>query len=543
VKNIFLVLLTVFCSFIPTLLYSQVDTAWIRSYNGPGNISDNASAIAVDRTGNVYVTGSSFGAGTDYDYATIKYNSAGDMVWVRRYNGPVNGDDHAYAMALDNAGNVYVTGASYGSGTNHDYATIKYNSAGDTIWVRRYHGPVNGESFAYAIAVDTLGNSYVTGMDVGSGSGADYATIKYNSNGDTVWLRRYNGPANNTDDASAIAVDRTGNVYVTGSSRSANAFDDYVTIKYNSNGVQQWVARYNGAGNDADEAKAIAVDAQGNVYVTGYSYSSGTNNDYLTIKYNSSGDTAWVRPFNGSGNSADYAYAIAVDESSNVYVTGGSYGSGTSLDITTVKYNSTGVREWLTRYNGSGNSSDVAYAMVLDNAYNIYVTGTTYSTGTNGDYATIKYNPSGIAQWVRRYNGPGNGDDAASAIAIDNANNIYVTGSSFGAGANYDYTTIKYVQGQGIEEIASLPLAKTSGVEVYPNPAKTFFTVGLSLNVQSSMLRIYDVTGKMVKEIGDCFANARNDGLVRISLEGIKNGVYFVKVNEETNLRKIIITK
>ncbi len=532
-----LVIVFALCSLLPTLLYAQVDTAWVRTYNGPGNNTDNASAIAVDRTGNVYVTGPSYGSGTDYDYTTIKYNSLGDSVWVRRYNGPGNGDDHVYAMALDNAGNVYVTGASYGSGTNHDYATIKYNSAGDTVWVRRYHGPTNGESFAYAIAVDTAGNTYVTGMDVGTGSGADYVTIKYNANGDTVWLRRYNGPANNTDGASAIAVDRTGNVYVTGSSRSATAFDDYATIKYNSNGVQQWVARYNGAGNDADEAKAIAVDRQGNVYVTGYSYSSGANNDYLTIKYNSSGDTTWVRQFNGSGNSADYAYAIAVDESSNVCVTGGSYGSGTSLDITTVKYNSTGVQEWLTRYNGSGNGSDVAYAMVLDNANNIYVTGTTYSTGTTADFATIKYNSGGIPQWVQRYNGTGNGSDNASAIAIDDANNIYVTGSSSGASANSDYTTIKYVQGQGVAETIENCKLKIDNFSVYPNPTKTFFTIRLPKTTDHSEIKIFDVTGNIVKSEE---LKGKNN---RVSLDGIKNGIYFVKVGNEMMKEKLVVTR
>ena len=115
---------------------------------------DEATAIAVDGSGNVYVTGGSYGSGTYYDYATIKYNSSGDTMWVRRYNGPGNSYDEATAIAVDSSGNVYVTGWSYSLGTGYDYATIKYNSSGDTMWVRRYNGPGNSDDEATAIAVE-----------------------------------------------------------------------------------------------------------------------------------------------------------------------------------------------------------------------------------------------------------------------------------------------------------------------------------------------------------------------------------------------------
>jgi len=86
-----------------------------------------------------------------------------------------------------------------------------------------------------------------------------------------IWVARYNGPANDDDWAFAIAVDDAGNVYVTG--RSANYWDnDYVTVKYDASGVEQWVARYNGPGYDNDHAWAIALDGAGNVYVTGSSH-------------------------------------------------------------------------------------------------------------------------------------------------------------------------------------------------------------------------------------------------------------------------------
>jgi len=312
------------------------DTIWIGRYNGPstGYNEDVATALAIDDSSNVYVTGRSFGSESLYDYATIKYALNGDTLWVRRYSGPAV--DEANALAVDDSGNVYVTGSSYAIGTNDDYATIKYAPNGDTLWVRRYNGPGNGVDAAYALAVDASGYVYVTGHSRGSGTDHDYATIKYAPNGDTLWVRRYNGPGNFFDAASALALDASGNVYVTGGDASGTS-GAYATIKYNPNGDTVWVRRYNGPGNGYDQANALAVDTGGNIYVTGYSW-NGTSNDYATIKYAPNGDPVWVRRFNGPGNGGDEAKALAVDGNGNVYVTGYSKGSGTDFDFGTIKY-------------------------------------------------------------------------------------------------------------------------------------------------------------------------------------------------------------
>lgn len=379
---------------------SSGNQQWAAIYNGPtGTGFDVASSIAVDGSGNVYVTGTSFGNGGHHDYATIKYNSSGDSVWVRRYNGPPgNSGDEATTIAVDGSGNVYVSGSSPGIGTSNDYATIKYNSSGVEQWVSRYNGPGNSIDKVFSMALDISGNVYVTGWSIGSGTADDYATIKYNSSGAEQWVSRYNGPGNNTDIAYSLALDGSGNVYVTGYSKGNGTLEDFATIKYNSNGVEQWVSRHNGPGNGLDVARSIAVDGSANVFVTGYTTGS-TGYGYTTVKYNSTGAEQWVRRYNGPGNVFDWAQSIALDAFGNVYVTGGSAGIAFDRDYATIKYNSSGDSLWVQRYDGVQHNSDEAAAVSVDGSGNVYVTGYSIVNGNNTDYITVKYSQSvGIQQ-------------------------------------------------------------------------------------------------------------------------------------------------
>jgi len=434
-----------------TLAEWTADTAWVRTYNGPANATDWAEDIAVDASGNVYVTGYSFGSGTQFDYATIKYLPDGDVAvgWPRRYNGPGNSHDWAQAIAVDGSGNVCVTGPSYGSGTGDDYASIKYlpNGLYARIWPRRYNGPGNSTDWASDIAVDGSGYVYVTGASVGSGTDFDYATIKYYPDGDTAWVRRYDGPTHGDDRSSAIAVDGSGYVYVTGAGVGSGTSYDYVTIKYYPDGDTAWVRRFDGTGNDSDYAYAIAVDGSGSVYVTGWSLGNGTSHDYLTIKYLSNGNIApgfWPARYDGPAHVTDNAYAIAVDASGYVYVTGES-----QWNYCTIKYHFNGDTAWVRTYNGPANHMDISRAIALDDSGNVYVTGVSAKTYVwplgNIDFATIKYHPNGETDWINRYNGPADDWDNAFALALDESANIYVTGYSVGFGTELDYATIKYV--------------------------------------------------------------------------------------------------
>ena len=408
----------------------RVCQEWVARYAGPETSGDWASAIAVDGAGNVYVTGSSWN-GSSYDYTTVKYDPAGTEAWVAQYDGPIGGQDRPLAMAVDGAGNVYVTGYS-ASARAEDYATVKYDAAGNQLWAARYNGPGDWHDYARAIAVDGDGNVYVTGWSYGSATSAeDYATIKYDAMGNEVWVARYDS---GLDAAFALALDGAGNVYVTGYTWPADGTSDYDygTVKYDAGGNQLWAARYNGAGNSRDIPWAIATDRGGSVYVTGESVGSGTGSDYATIKYDPPNNEAWVARYDGPANSSDIARATAVDSAGNVYVTGRSAGLGSSDDYATVKYAEDGSELWTARYNGPGNGIDWASAVAVDAAGRVYATGLSVGSASGEDYATVSYDAGGNQLWAARYDGPDSSQDDASAVAVDGVGIVYVTGLSTG---------------------------------------------------------------------------------------------------------------
>lgn len=418
---------------------------WVARYNGPGSNEDVAIDLIVGGSGNVYVTGYSLGFGGYFDYTTVKYNSFGEEQWIARYDSSGTGNEWASAFALDNSGNVYVTGYSKSSSSyDSDYATVKYDSSGVEQWIVSYNGRGSSYDIATAMAADDSGNVYVTGYSFGSGSNYDYATVKYDVHGVEQWVARYNGPGNDSDAATAIVVNNSENIYVTGRSYRSDTYSDYATISYNATGIVQWVAYYNGPGNSSDVTTDLAVDGSGNVYVTGFSYGISSGPDYTTVKYNAAGIEQWAARYDGPGQDWDIALALAVDDSGNVYVTGYSFGSGSNYDYATVKYNTSGIEQWIMRYNGSGNALDAAIDLAVDDSGNVYVTGASRESANNSDYTTIKYNASGIEQWVAHYNGPGNYYDEPFALALDNSGNVYVTGFSDGIGSGPDYATVKY---------------------------------------------------------------------------------------------------
>jgi len=380
-------------------------------------------------------------------------NTANSQVWekwVARYNGPADSTDIATSMTVDKFGNVYVTGTSFNNETAYDYLTFKYNAFGNQEWVRSYNGSSTTavDDKAVAIAVDKSGNVIVTGNSKG-----EYTTIKYNSSGTQLWVARYDELFTlYPDSVTSLAVDTLGNIYITGTGIGLETEGhDYQTIKYNSLGEMQWISYYNtsNTSNVEDRANSIAVDVSGNVYVTGKSVFSGNYYDIITVKYNSSGIEQWVDRYNGQDNVSDEGRSIKVDGNGNVYVFGvrDDYGSSAPYNgLVLIKYNLSGQEQWVVEQLGLLSKSQKYDNLAIDES------GNSYFTCRNGfpyNYSTFKYNTSGVQQWVSFYSSLNYNDPRS--IAVDPDGNVYVTGITRDVSSRSEYATVKY-NSSGIEQ-------------------------------------------------------------------------------------------
>ena len=428
---------------------------WVRTYNGFSNGADDARGVKVDSKGNIVVFGQSFGdAMSYYDYVVRKYTPAGALLWSQRINGVdnYNGLDEPKAMTLDAQDNVIVTGQSLGArGVGlPDIMTVKLDTNGVLKWKKRYFLGDKGHEVGNAVAADTAGNIYVAGKGSSPvNTYHDAVLIKYSPTGAQLWARRYNGLKNDNDEFLAIGIDMAGNAYVTGYTLVTYLnFQDVIVQKYSPAGTVLWTRLYNGAASIEDWGEALTLDPQGNVIVTG-SRGEGCNGDvcysFLTLKYAPNGARQWVRIYNPLPQSDDLAHAVVANTNGEVYVTGQSAWKSAFYDYATVKYSPTGAQRWVKRYDGPGKGDDKAYGLALDKAGNVLVTGASYtSLAAYSDWATLKYTPSGAVAWTNRYDGPGHQMDMAFGVAAGPDGSVYAAGFSNQAATGDDLTLIKY---------------------------------------------------------------------------------------------------
>ncbi|MEN9995155.1 MAG: hypothetical protein RL762_1812 [Bacteroidota bacterium] len=428
-----------------SVFFAQITKEWVYTFNGHGDFNDQFTCSATDLNGNIILAGSSVNPNSDRDYLVCKYNANGTLIWKNTLNGLGSGTDEITAIVTDAQNNIYVTGFSKGYNTSTDFLTVKYNSNGDTIWTRSYDFVLEYDQ-ANSIAIDNSGNIFVTGQsdsDPSSNINDDYLTIKYNMNGTLLWTKRFNGLGNAIDRAVKIVVDNTSSCYITGRSNNGSD-DDYVTIKYNASGVQSWI-KYDDRGG-WDRASAIAIDASNNIYITGKSQNNA-NYDYWTIKYNSNGSLQYQQAYDFVDD--DNATAIAVDNNGNCFVTGASDADPSALqnfDFQTLAYNPNGQLLWQKRYNGTANNDDTANSIIV-NSTSVVICGNTdkdLSSATSNNGISIAYAISNGAQnWTNEITGSNND---ASLFVLNYNNSTIMVGYSEDANFNKNAIAAFYNQ-------------------------------------------------------------------------------------------------
>ncbi len=348
-----------------------------------------------------------------------------DTAWVRTFGA--GAPDILMGMVTDTAGATYVTGFVWGTASLDDIATIKYLPNGDTAWVRIYNGPANGYDRGNGIAVDKSGNVYVCGMSDTTSNIADWVVLKYLPTGHLEWRSRIGG-LNLREEALHITVDDSGYVYVTGLKLSVAAGYDILTVKYSPSGSIVWQDQFDGDAHGSEYPHDIARGDEGEIIVGGQVGTASTGPQFLTIKYAGSGSRQWVRTFD-SPEPVDIGLCVGVDAANNVYVSGYNQpSSGIQVAITTIKYSADGDTLWTSVYDDPSGAEDFVRDMVVDGFGHAYVVGNTNGGFLGQQFTVIKYDPDGDTAWVRAFPGAQTQGSDARAVTLDKAGRVYVTG-------------------------------------------------------------------------------------------------------------------
>lgn len=292
-------------------------------------------------------------------------------------------------------------------------------------WENHVNGFVYDEHIRQ-LAVSPTGNAIVCGYEYET-TLRDIKVAQFTPQGAIAWEYVYNDPlVNGTDVARAVVVDPSGNVWVGGFSATVNG-SGWTVIKLDSSGNFLWKHT---PGDWMRDVFDLALAPSGYGYALGHSIHSGTSGDISLVKYSPDGVVQWITHFNGPDNLLDIPYRLALDDSENVLIAGYTTGDTTNRNFTVIKCDSSGTIRWVHYYNGSADLSDEATDVAVDAAGNVYATGFATETGTNFDITTLKLNRHGVVQWISSYNQAGDGSEFAHRIAVHDSNQIYVAGTS-----------------------------------------------------------------------------------------------------------------
>ncbi|MFX1258671.1 MAG: hypothetical protein ACFFAN_12485 [Promethearchaeota archaeon] len=471
--------------------------------------------------------GENFSEKDDYDP-----NTSLNLEWNKTEikNGEGVGND----IVLDGQGNAYIAGKEYSSSKGaYEIVIAKYNNTGDLKWKVNWGN--ESDNIGYGLVLDNSQNNiFVVGSTKNTTADLDLLLVKFDVNGNYLWNRTWGG--NQEDIGYAVIVDDSNNIFIAGSTESFGTpgfvVCDVVLIKYDSEGNFDWYKTW--GGTDTEYAYDLAMDSNSNIFLTGYTSSFGAEiSDLFLLKFNITEEFEWFKQW--GGEEFNEGRGIVIDLDNNIYIGGNTENSG-QFDLAFLTYNSSG--DLKTEEIWGAGEDDKCYDIAVDSDNNRYLVGFINSSGTiNGDICIVKFNSSSKFQWYKASGD--NLNDVAYGIAIDSSDNLFVTGKIESSETNYDLFLQKYSQNPDNFVLMS--------DKANPIPDGNF-TLSWSKSLDAKNYTLYRSDNPIVKIDLNVIKVVEGNTNRTYSLKNFEEGIYYFLViafnsygNGSSNCLKIVV--
>jgi uncharacterized delta-60 repeat protein len=437
------------CSFMawPRDTCGDTEMQWFNTFSGPGTShAQQGLDIAIDPDGNVVVTGDAWLNFFRSSYGTLKYSPDGELLWHRYYLLDINQSSYASALAIDDHGNIYVTGegrqGTGGSGFDTYCVTLKYSPDGTLLWEHVHAAPPSNSTRGRNLVIGPDGNIVIVGSAQIPFTDGQFQgfVLKIDPDGNTIWSREF--LTSTWTVLLHIAVDSDGFISVGGSAGIWWSDTHLLVVRYAPDGTLLWSDITSGWGN-IEYIWDITVDDSGNTYAVGDLAVPNINYSFHLMKYTPDGVKQWGHTLTHTGG-VDRPTAVAMDPDGNVIISGNG-GVGQGIDSVLIgKYTPEGQILWSLAHKGDLPWA-AAYDMAIDQQGNIYTTGFGNIPGTN-EYQlfTVKVDPDGNVCWTETFsNDPILGPDFGNAIAVNDNGDAFIAGGTW-FDYHYYYATLKY---------------------------------------------------------------------------------------------------
>jgi hypothetical protein len=524
--SIFTILCAAFC-FFHTSSSAQYSQRWDVRVDGTADSNEVCSGyykkyILQTDSGFIYAASESM-RGAQQDILIAKLDSAGNLLWQRRFDNITHGIDEFGSMAVDATGNLFVIGSRKLSSTNWDVEVIKYSAGGNMLWSNDYSSSPNaGIDKGSDLYISPVTNDIYFGLVTYYNSVYYYGAVRWSSGATLLSNPSYNGGTGNYAYPNHLRADKDGNIYITGQWRNQNNnLEDGVLMKFNpSLSTVLWMKEFNGTNNGQDYFYDLAIDHNDCAIVVGDDGEGLASQKFLIVKYDTAGNVMWSDSYSILNASKGCFKALDIDSSNNIYLTGESDSAGVRR-LTTVRYNASGTMNWR-RYDPFI-SVDAAANAIDFKAGRVASFGYTTAVDTSGLIQV--YDSLGNNIWLHEFS-QANGTNAYFAGVLDATGNIYCSGFAMGAASGSDLWVQKYAP-PGSSGVPGLQAAEMP-FDIYPNP--TNGTVQFSTPVK--MLLVYDSQGSLVmKREGQSISLA--------DLSSLSAGVYFIRTDLSARWSKV----